>query len=283
MPWKLPRWMTSRSEEVVPIEESPPPKRIGLALSGGAVRGAAHIGVLEVLERAGIRPDLVAGVSAGSVVGSLYCAGYSTTQLRGLAANLQWRRLARICTPRLSLFDTTRMEDYLNELLEGRSFDQLNIPFVAVAVDIVTCTEVVLREGPLARAVRASCALPALFTPIEWGDKLLIDGGVMNNLPVQVLRDLGADYVIAVDVMWASGHNRRPRNIFEMSLQSAYAALRTAYRESHDADCLISPKIPDLSLTDFSDVDELLARGKEAAEGALDQVRADLNLAGAAP
>jgi len=247
-------------------------------LSGGSVRGAAHIGVLQVLEAAGIRPAIVAGVSAGSVVGALYCAGYSATQLEALAAEMHWSRLARVTRPRLSLFDTTRMESYLNELLEGKTFDQLPTPFAAVAVDIVTTTEVVLSEGSIARAVRASCAVPGLFTPIESGEQLLVDGGVMNNLPVQVLRDLGADYVIAVDVMWSIGNNRRPHNIFELSLLSAHAALRAASSESSGADCLIRPRIPDLSLVDFSDVSELVARGRQAAEEALPRLRADLGL-----
>jgi NTE family protein len=272
MPWNPLHWMFPR------VGTPARPQRIGLALSGGAVRGAAHIGVLDVLEREGIRPDLVAGVSAGSVVGALYCAGYSPARLQELASGMQWSRLARIGRPRLSLFDTTRMEKYLNELLEGKTFEQLDMQFVAVAVDIVTSTEVVLNEGPVARALRASCAIPGLFTPIERGEQLLVDGGVMNNLPVQVLRERGADYVIAVDVMWSMGNNRRPNNIFDLSLLSAYAALRGAYRESNDANCLIRPQIPDLSLTDFADVGALVARGRQAAEAALDQLRGDLGL-----
>lgn len=276
MPWKWPRWMASRRPDVTPR------KRIGLALSGGAVRGAAHIGVLEVLKEARIRPDIVAGVSAGSAIGALHCAGYSPSQLRELALEMKWRRLTRFRRPHLSLFDTGPMEQYLDELLASKSFADLETPFVALAADILTSTEVALSAGPVARAVRASCAIPGLFTPIEWDEHLLVDGGIMNNLPVQVLRDLGADYVIAVDVMSSMGVNRRPRNIFEMCLLSAYAALRVAYRESQEADCIIHPAVSDLSLVDFDDVPELIARGRLAAEASLNQVQRDLGLAGAA-
>jgi len=237
----------------------------------------AHIGVLEVLEREGIRPDVVAGVSAGSMVGALYCAGYTTEQLHALALDLHWSKLVRFCRPRLSLFDTTRLETYLQELLAGKTFDQLSIPFVALAVDILTSTEVALNEGPVAHAVRASCAIPGLFTPIEWGDYLLVDGGILNNVPVQVLRDMDVDYVIAVDVMSSKGPYSRPGNIFEMWMLSAYTIMRPAHRESAAADCIIYPEVSGLSFADFDDVAELITRGRQATEAALDLLRADLD------
>lgn len=270
MQWRLPSWWPRRQT----VET--PKKRIGLALSGGAARGVAHIGVLEVLEREGIRPAVVAGVSAGSIVGALYCAGYTIEQLKAQALDMHWSKLVRFCRPRLSLFDTTRLETYLNELVAGKTFDQLSIPFVALAVDILTSTEVALNEGPIAHAVRASCAIPGLFTPIEWGDYLLVDGGILNNMPVQVLRDLEVDYVIAVDVMSSKGPYPRPGNIFEMWMLSAHTVMRPAHRESAAADCIIYPEVSGLSFTDFDDAAELAARGRQAAESALDQLQADL-------
>lgn len=258
------------------ISESLPRKRIGLALSGGAVRGAAHLGVLEVLEREGIRPDMVAGVSAGSAVGALYCAGYSVEQMKAIALELQWSKLIRLCRPGLSLFDTSKLEAYVDELLSGRTFEQLDIPFIALAVDILTGQEVVLKEGRVARAVRASCAVPGLFTPIEWGEHLLVDGGLVNNVPVQVLRDSGADYVIAVDLGTGSLRSQRPRNVFEIWMLTLNALVRLIHSESALADCTICPDVADLSMVDFEDTAELICRGRQAAEAKIEQLKADL-------
>jgi NTE family protein len=251
-------------------------KKVGLALSGGAARGTAHIGVLEVLEREGIRPDVVAGVSAGSVVGALYCAGYSVEQLKALARDLSWSRLVRLGRPHLGLFDTSRMEAYLEELLAGRTFDQLSIPFLTVAVDLLTAQEVVLKEGRVARAVRASCAVPGLFTPVEWNDHLLVDGGLLNNVPVQVLRDWGADYVIAVNLLPPYARNARPRNLWELWMLTLYTLERNAHAEAQQADCTIYPDVIEFSLADLEHAEEMMERGRRAAEAKLEQLRAGL-------
>jgi NTE family protein len=252
-------------------------KRLGLSLSGGAARGAAHVGVLEVLEREGIRPDIIAGVSAGSAVGSLYCAGYTASQLREMALDLKWSKLLRPCRPRLSLFDTSRLESYLDELLDGRTFDQMPIPFVTLGVDILTFKELTLEAGCVARAVRASCALPGLFSPVEWGEHLLVDGGVMNNLPVQLLRDRGAEYVIAVDLWSMPTANPQPRNLFEMWLYAFYAVWEHAHSEAAIADCTIRPQVGDLSLVNLAGAAELMERGREATEAVLPQLKANLS------
>lgn len=253
-------------------------KKIGVALGGGAVRGVAHIGVLEALEEAGIRPGVVSGASAGSLVGALYCAGYSPDQLKALALDLSWSQLARLSRPRLGIFDTSRMEAYLDELLGGKTFDQLQIPFMAMAVDLLTSQRVVLREGRVARAVRASSAIPTLFTPVEWGDALLVDGGVLNNVPVQVLRDWGADYIIAVNLEPPSDRNPWPRHFFEVWMLTVSTVVRAAYDETELADCPIYPDIGGFSYVDFENAAELMARGRRAAEAKLPQLRADLDL-----
>jgi NTE family protein len=272
MPWSLRRWWPFRQSTEAPK------KRLGLSLSGGAVHGAAHVGVLEVLEREGIRPDIVAGVSAGSLVGALYCAGYSAAQIHERALNLKWTHVLRPCRPRLGLFDTGRLETYVDELLGGKTFGQLPIPFVTLAVDILTYKQVVLDEGRVGRAVRASCAVPGLFSPVEWGDYLLVDGGVMNNVPVQLLRERGADYVIAVDLWSLPATNPRPRHLHEMWLYSLYAVWQYSHFEAEIADCTIRPEVGDLSLVHMADAPELIERGRQAAEAALPKLREDLAL-----
>ncbi len=252
-------------------------KKVGLALGGGSVKGAAHLGVLEVLEREGIQPDYVAGASAGSVVGAIYCAGLDLEETKRLALGLQWRRLGRVTRPRLGFFDGSRMEEYLNEVIGPLQFEELETPFAAVAVDIVRGELVVLKEGPVAPAVRASCAIPGIFTPVERGEQILIDGGMLNNLPVSVVRDMGADYVIAVDLLPPTTWGARPRNLFEMFYISFYTLLRaSSHREAPEADCLIVPAIGQFNWVDFSQTDALIEKGREAAEAKIEQIKQDL-------
>jgi len=255
------------------------PRRIGLALGGGGARGAAHLGVLRVLEREGIRPDCVVGVSAGSIVGAGYCAGLSVAEMGEAALDLQWSRLGRIVRPRLGFFDSQRLESYMTELIGDLQFADLSIPFAAVATDILTDRLVVLQEGSVAWAVRASCALPGIFTPVEKGDQLLVDGGTINNLPVSVVREMRADYVIAVDLLppLQDGHPR-PQNLFEMWSLAFYTLLRVTHAEGKEADCLITPAVGSYGIFEFSKMEEMLEKGVKAAEAKMDQIKADLGL-----
>ena len=252
------------------------PKCVGLALSGGAVRGAAHVGVLEVLEEAGIRPDVVAGTSAGSLVGALYCAGVPLADMKAEALELKWSKIGKATRPRLGWFDISRLEERVNSLIEGHTFAELATPFAAVTADILAGEVVVLREGSVAAAVRASCSVPGIFTPTVQGERLLVDGGVLNNLPVSVAREMGADYVIAVDLFPSGQRFRQPRHLAEMAMLAFYNFALLSHRERDEADCLIMPDIGHLGIIDFSHTAELIARGREAAEAALPQLREDL-------
>ncbi len=254
--------------------------RVGLALSGGAVRGIAHIGVLQVLEEAGIPIHCVAGVSAGSAVGAAYCAGLSTDRLQEIALDIRWTRISRVRRPQLGLLDITPLEDFFNEILGAQiTFDDLRIPFAAVAADIVEGELVILREGPVAPAVRASCSVPTIFSPARLNGRLLVDGGVLNNLPVSVVREMGADYVIAVDLLPPSALDREPRHLLEMLTATIYTLMRATHFEADLADCLITPQIGRLSLVDFSNAETLLEAGRAAARAALPQLLRDLGLA----
>jgi NTE family protein len=273
------RWpWQKKKQQMIDISRRKAPGKIGLALSGGAARGAAHLGVLEVLAREGFRPDFVVGVSAGSVVGALYCAGLPLDAVQEQARALQWSKVGRITRPRLGFFDVSRLESYMDELLEGRTFDQLPIPFATVAVDILSGQIVVQREGSVSRAVRTSCALPGAFTPVEDGDRLLVDGGLVNNLPVSVVRDMGADYVIAVDLTGVKGKRHRPRNMLEMWGLTFYTLISLTHGEAELADCLIQPDVARSSFVDFSQTEALIEEGRKAAEAAIPQLRRDLRL-----
>ncbi len=263
------------------LRPAPVRRRVGLVLGGGAVRGAAHLGVLQVLDEAGIRPDLVVGVSAGSVVGGLYCAGLSPVALQQTAKEMNWNRLARLVRPRLGLFDINLIGQTIDDLTGGLTFEQLKIPFAAVAVDIICGELVTFRQGPLGRAVQASCAIPGLFNPVQDGDRLLVDGGALDNLPVALARDMAADYVIAVDLLpLPTTPAAWPKNILEMWTLSAYTVMRRPrHWEGQAADVLIQPDIAHTSFIDFGQVDALVQKGREAALEHLARIKEDLGIA----
>ena len=178
--------------------------RIGLALSGGGVRGLAHIGVLKVLERENIPVHLLTATSMGGLIGAAYAAGLSASELETEALRLsnvrQLLPLLDLSSPRRGLFQGNRFAEYIARQFGERSFDQLRFPLALVAVDINAGERVILQEGSVLAAVRATSAVPGLFPPVKRGDQLLVDGGVLDNLPADVARELGAEVVIAVDV-----------------------------------------------------------------------------------
>lgn len=253
------------------------PRCIGLALSGGAVRGAAHVGVLEVLQREGIEAEVVAGTSVGSLVGAAYAAGLPAEELREVFRTVRWPRLARLSwRNRFSLFDTRPMEDVIHSVLGVADFDQLSKPFAAVACDVVSGERVVLRTGALGLALRASSAVPGVFPPVEMEGRLLVDGCVADNLPVDVAREMGADFVIAVDIVPPPLEARKPRNIVELMMTTAYLWSRANHPPEADLDCIIQPQVGAFLGWDFSDVEALEACGRAAAEEALPALRAAL-------
>jgi len=252
-------------------------KRLGLALGGGGALGAAHIGVLEVLEEHGIRPACIAGTSAGSAVGVVYCAGMSLARIKEIAVNLQWSRLGRMVRPRSGFFDGSRLEEYLIELIGDRTFDQLAIPFAAAAVDILRDELVILQQGRVAPAVRASCAFPGVFTPVEYEGRLLVDGGLINNLPVSAVREMGADYIIAVDLSAPLvGDRKPPATMLEMWFLSLATLIRNTHHEAALADVVIRPNIGEFNWVDLSNVPTLIDRGRQAAEVVIPRIRHDL-------
>lgn len=176
--------------------------RIGLALSGGGTRGIAHIGVLRAFEESRIKFDYVSGTSAGSLVGAMYAAGIPWEQMLEEAKKV---RRKDIVNSRVVIgSESANVEKLADILLLGKNFNELNIPFCAVAVDIASGQEIILDSGCVARSVAASCAVPALFKPVEMNGMLLVDGGLLNNMPADVCRRMGADIVIGVDL----NHNR---------------------------------------------------------------------------
>lgn len=247
--------------------------RIGLALGGGVARGLAHIGVLSVLDRAGIPIDCVAGTSAGALMGAAYCAGWSLERIREEAARLHWHHLASLVWPARGLVSFDKLERWLIGKAGDLTFADLKIPFAAVATDLRTFEPVILRAGRLAPAVRASCSFPGIVTPIELDGRLLCDGFVTNSVPVSAVRAMGADYVIGVDI---SAPAIRPRwGALGYAVAGVEIMAQKAGQGYQTADCLISPDLAGVSYLRL-DCKKLIALGERAAEEKLPIIQAAL-------
>ncbi len=190
-------------------------KKVGLALGGGGARGWAHIGVIEALEEAGVRVSYVAGASMGALVGGAYAAG-KLPLLREFALQLDWKQVLyyflEVNFPRSGLIDGTRIAAFVRQQVSRSNIESLPLPFATVATDVMTGREVVMKKGDLIEAIRASISIPGIFTPVNREGAVLVDGGLVNPVPVSVAREMGADFVIAVDLnQGALGRPRRPK------------------------------------------------------------------------
>jgi NTE family protein len=245
--------------------------RIGLALGGGAVRGLAHLGVLAVLDRERIPIDCIAGTSVGSLVGAAYCAGLGVENLNQVVAQVNWRTIASLTWPAQGFVSFAKLERWMVKLLGDLDFADLGIPFAAVATDIESGQPVLLREGRLAPAVRASCSIPGIVPPVKMDGRLLGDGVTSDNLPVAAARALGADCVIGVDICRPALRRRWG------PLGMGFTALETLAQRAggglEAADCLISPDLSGFSYVRFSQRRELIARGIQAAEQQLPLIK----------
>ena len=255
-------------------------RTIGFALGGGAVRGAAHIGVAKVLAAHGIRPDYVAGTSVGAIVGAGIACGASPESLQAVFERMGWTSLVRPTLHlKTSLVDSSRLARRLREELGLTSFEALEIPFAAVCCDLRAGEVVVLDRGDdVAAAVRASAALPGVFEPERDGERLLVDGGILENLPTRVVREMGADYVIGVDLLPKGEILTDISNLLEIWQRSLYLLIANNHTQGN-ADLVLAPDIAGFSFTDFQRVGELVAKGEKAALAALPRLRQDLGLA----
>jgi NTE family protein len=251
--------------------------RLGLALSGGAARGVAHVGVLRVFREHGIPVDCVAGTSAGALVAGAFAAGMSVEELEEIGRRLRWRDFGRVTLSRLGVQSSARMEEYVRARFPITRFEELKIPFAAVATDLHTGAAVVMRDaGDVAFAIRASCALPGWYVPVvdEQG-RQLVDGGLVANLPTGAVRALGAEVVVGVDVNYEGAKFMGPpRSAIGVLLQSIIVVQRTAVvHQRQSADVVISPQVGHIRWDEMTRADELMAAGAEAARAALPAIK----------
>jgi NTE family protein len=249
---------------------------IGLAFSGGAARGIAHVGVLRALVEHKVPIDYVAGTSAGSIVGGAYAAGMTVEEIAEFGRALRWRDVGRMTMSRLGVQSNERLEQYLRERLPVTRFEDLNVPFAAVATDLKTGTAVVLRdEGDVPFAIRASCAIPGWYIPVvdEHG-RQLVDGGLVAVIPVSVTRSLGADIVIAVDVNAAGATFIGPTSsVIGVVLQSMLVVQKTAsHYQIAAADHVITPQVGHIRWDEMGRAEELIDAGYAAGNESISQI-----------
>jgi NTE family protein len=259
------------AEPVPPPAPKPPPKppRIGLALGGGAARGFAHIGVIEVLEEAGIRPDLVVGTSAGSLVAALYAAGHGGKQLVGMADAMDESTLTDWSFPLRGVIRGEALAKFVREHTGGRKIEQMKLPLGIVATDLGNGQPILFQQGDPGVAVRASSSVPAVFQPVPIAGREYVDGGLVSPVPVRFARQMGAEVVIAVDISAAPDGNATGDAI-RMLLQTFAIMGRSINNfELREADVVVRPKLPGVGGADFAARKRSIQAGRDAMAAAL--------------
>ena len=252
------------------------PPRLGLALGGGAARGFAHIGVIQVLEEAGIRPDLVVGTSAGSLVAALYAAGRSGMELGTLAQTMDESAITDWAFPGRGLIRGEALARYVRDQTGGRTIEQMRLPLGVVATDLASGEPILFQRGDAGLAVRASSAVPAVFQPVRIGEHEYVDGGLVSPVPVRFARQMGAEFVIAVDIS-SPPDGQATGDALRMLLQTFAIMGKSINRfELREADVVLRPALDGVGSADFVARRRSIIAGREAASRALPDLRSRL-------
>ena len=257
-----------------PVPQRPP--RLGLALGGGAARGFAHIGVIQVLEEAGIRADLVVGTSAGSLVAALYAAGKSGTELAAMALTMDESAITDWSFPSRGLIRGEALARYVREQTGGRLIEQMPMPLGIVATDLDSGAGVLFRRGDTGTAVRASSAVPAVFQPVRIAEREYVDGGLVSPVPVRFAREMGAEMVIGVDIS-TPPDGAATDGTLRLLLQTFAIMGKSINRfELREADIVLRPPLAGVSSADFTARVRAIRAGRETAQAQLAEIRGKL-------
>ncbi|MFM7801300.1 MAG: patatin-like phospholipase family protein [Limnohabitans sp.] len=262
-----------------PSVEAPAPKKIpklGLALGGGAARGFAHIGVLQVLEEEGIKPSLVVGTSAGSVVAAFYASGKTASQLQWLADTMDESQFTDWANPFTGrgMLRGEALGKYVNSQLNGMKIEDLKMPLGIVATDLRTGDGILFQRGDVATAVRASSAVPSVFEPVRIGGKDYVDGGLVSPVPVRYAKQMGADIVLAIDIS-SRPEDARTSDLLKVLLQTfSIMGKSISQLELAQADVVVRPALPDVGSAEFSARKKSIEAGRAAMRQALPQLKA---------
>jgi NTE family protein len=249
-------------------------KRVGLALGGGVARGPAHIGVLAVLEEEGIQIDFVSGTSAGSIVGALFAAGLPMERIYDLISTISWSRFTSLVWPKEGFVSLDKLETWLIGVIGDVKFEDLNKPYCVIATDMQLGSPVRFIQGRLAPAVHASCSVPGFIKPVCIDGRILGDGSLVDTVPVNVLREMGADYVIGVDLF--SSAIRSGWGPFGFGFTAVEILVERAGGGTWNADCTIIPKLAGVSYLSFRNKKKLIALGRQAALEKVSEIKRDL-------
>jgi NTE family protein len=254
--------------------------KIALVLGGGGARGFAHIGVLEVLENQDVPIDFVVGTSIGSLVGAFYCAGIPIEKISKLAQDIGWSTVVDMNPYSLlalvvssKMISNRAIEKFVDENIGNITFDQLKIPLICVATDLNTGEIILLREGKVSFAARASSTIPGFLAPVEYRQRYLVDGGLSENLPVNVAKAFNPDIIIAVSVS-ADITKNNPSSVLEVLIQAIY--IQGSFLDAENqamADVLITPNVGDATVGDFSRARELIEKGVAAARHSMKNIK----------
>ncbi|CAG5080204.1 patatin-like phospholipase family protein [Parvicella tangerina] len=246
-------------------------QKIGLALGGGAVLGAAHVGVLKALEEFEVKVDYIAGTSIGAFVGAFYAFGMHWQKIKEIAIEMNWMDITSIRLSKYGLMSNDKMETILAEHLGDKRIEDAQIPIWMIATDLETGNKVVLKEGALANAVKASTCIPGVFSPIEHDSKLLVDGGIVENVPIETLGEMGANYKIGVDLN-SKHRQEKPSHLLDILTYSfQYLMQNSTLHQTSNANILIKPDLTAFSKTSMDQMEGLFNQGYEDAARTLEK------------
>lgn len=265
--------------KITQLEKDKRPK-IALVLGGGGARGFAHIGVFRVIEEEKIPIDLVVGTSIGSIAGAFYCAGASLDKLEELAKNITYKSISNFSIPSIvgmliseELLTNAQIEDLLKNNIGDLRFEELKIPLICVATDLNTGERILLRNGSVAFAARASSTVPGLFKPVEYRQRYLVDGGLLENVPVGVAKLFDPDVIIAVPVS-ADITKNTTTSVFSILMQAIYIQGKAMDQENiAQADVLIHPDVGEMSAADIEHAFQTIDKGVAAAKESLKNIK----------
>jgi NTE family protein len=272
---------TAPAAPVQPAAPLPPKKvKVGLALGGGAARGFAHIGVIKALEAQGIVPEIVVGTSAGSVVGALYASGLNGFALQRIALQMDEATISDWALPFFSkssgVLKGEALQNYVNKAVNNAPMEKLKLRFGAVATDLKTGQPILFNRGNTGQAVRASSAVPSVFQPVAIGGKTYVDGGLVAPVPVRFVRDMGADFIIAVNISSQTEGAATASSLDVLMQTFSIMGQRLNHYELRDADIVITPALGNMGSADFNNRNLAILAGEQAAAAVMPQIKAKL-------
>lgn len=238
-------------------------KKIGIALGGGAVLGAVHVGVLKALEEKNIKINAICGTSAGAIVAALYAFGKTPAQIEKIVVEFEWKKLSSLTLSKYGVLSNDKIGEIIKLNIGDKKFKDANIPLGMIATDITTGEKVVLDKGSVADAVVASTCIPGIFIPVEIGGRFLVDGGIVENVPISCLKNKDVDYLIGVDLVPERSY-KKPENVIEVLYNSFNFLVRINKKaQTKEADLTIKPDLTEYNAVDMSQIKELIDLGYE--------------------